>query len=310
MDHKRKLLISWGILILLALIWGSSFILIKKALLGFSPVQVGALRIFISFLALSPLLFVYFKKIPKKKLPLAALVGLFGSGLPPFLFALAQMEVSSSVTGILNSTTPLFAFLLGVFFFSVEFRWIKLTGIITGLAGVLMLILQSTGSLAIGKAHYPLFVILATISYGLNVNLIKRHFQTESVIAISVVAFVWLGIPAGALLFSTDFIDRLQGHPHAWESLGYISILAVVGTAFATVIFFYLTQLTTALFSSTVTYLIPVIAIGWGWLDAEPVSWWHIAGLVLILTGVYLAGNRKKPEWRGVPGKSGVTGAD
>lgn len=289
---------NWGMLVLLGLIWGSSFILIKKGLVGLSAIQVACLRIVISMIALSPLLLKHLSKVPKDKWLAIFGVGFFGSGVPPFMFALAQTRIDSGLTGIINATTPLFAFLLGILFFGLVFQWIKLAGVVMGLAGSAVLILLGTGGVDLSTYGYGALILVATIGYGTSANIIGRYLKSVNPLTISAVSFLMIGIPALAILLSTDFIPRLSAQPEARVSLGYVAILGVIGTGYASVIFFFLTQRTNALFASTVTYLIPIVALLWGAVVGEIITPWHFVGMVLILLGVYLSSNRAAKLWQ------------
>ncbi|MEM9991946.1 MAG: DMT family transporter [Bacteroidota bacterium] len=283
---------SWLLLVSLALVWGSSFILMKKGLEVFGSNQVAALRISIATLSLLPFVVWSFKKVQRKDYGILFLVALFGSGMPPFLFTHAQTEISSALAGLLNTLTPLFTFLLGVVIWKLMFSWRKLGGILLGLVGAVGLMLFSQPPEGGGNNWYGLFVVLATASYALNANLIKQYCQDIPPIAISTIGFVFTGPIAMTYLLSTDFLTILQSDAGAWWALFLIALLAVFGTAIANIFYFRLTQLTDALFASTVTYLIPIIAILWGIWDGEAIDWTYFVGMLLILGGVYLASRR------------------
>jgi len=293
MQKANRDLKSWGMMILLSVIWGSSFILIKKGLQGFSAYQLGSLRIVISMIALSPFLFKYLRQVKRSDLKYVLGVAIVGSGIPPFLFAIAETHIDSAMAGIINSSTPLFTFLLGILFFGTLFRFLRFTGVIIGMTGSIALLAYGFHNPDPDTYLYGLLVVVATICYATSVNLVKHYLQNTPSMAITAVAFLMVGIPASIYLFSTDFIFRLHSNPHSLPSLGYIAILAVIGTAFANVIFFYMTQRTTALFASTVTYFIPVIAVLWGLADGEQIGWIHFLGMAMILLGVYLASRNK-----------------
>ncbi len=281
---------SWLILGLLAIVWGSSFILIKKGLVAFSAVQVGCLRMSFSALAFVPLLLAKWKKVDWSKLRYLIVVGLTGTAIPALLFATAQTQISSSLSGILNSLTPLFTLLLGILLFGTSFHWLKLLGVLLGLSGAALLIVLGSRSGLEGNVWYGLLVVLATICYAISGNTVGAHLREMNSLLIGAASFGLVGIPGLLyLLLGTDFVARLSAGPQAWESLGYIAILALVGTVAASVIFFRLIQWTSPLFGSTVAYLIPIVAILWGLLDGEPVGWFHLLGMSFILSGVYLS---------------------
>lgn len=288
----KKSIQSWLLLAVLALIWGSSFILIKKGLLVFSSNQVASLRIFIAMLSLLPFVVYSLKRVARKDYGVFVLVAIFGSGLPPFLFSYAQTQISSALTGLLNAITPLFTFLFGLLIWRLAFKWQKFAGVIIGLLGAIGLILFSAPLESGSNNWFGLFVVLATASYALNANLIKQYCQNISPIAISTIGFLFIGPLAGVYLFSTDFLEIMDTDPGANQALFLISILAIVGTALANILYFRLTQLTDALFASTVTYLIPIVAILWGIWDGETVDWTYLIGMLLILCGVYLTSRK------------------
>lgn len=285
-------LLGFLFLFLLGLTWGSSYILIKKGLEAFSPLQVAMLRFGISGIAFLPLAFRYiFKLSSAEKWKLVA-VGLLGSGLPAIFFAFAQTRISSSMAGILSSFTPLATYFFGLLIFGLLFNKRKFLGVLMGLIGaVLMIALSSAGS-ENGDWFFGFLVIAATICYALNSNIIKFYFQNYSPFLIATVSFSLTGVPVFFMLFLTDFTTVLSEHPQAWASLGYLALLAIFGTVIASVIFFRLVQITDAVFASSVSYLVPLFALFWGVLDGELLHWYHFAGMLLILGGIYFS--RKK----------------
>ncbi len=288
-DSKANDLRNFLVLAALSLVWGSSFILIKKSLIVFSPTQVATLRIGISALAFLPVFIYQFRKVDWSRLKYFLVVGLFGSGLPAFFFAIAQTEISSSVTGILNSLTPLFTLFIGILFFKSQFAWAKMLGVFLGLMGAISLILLNAGSSEVGNLWYALLVVFATACYGTSVNTVGTYLRDLSSVTISSVSFSLFGLPALVYLLTTDFIPVMRQGAASWEALGYVSILALIGTVLASILFFKLVQWTNPLFSSTVTYLIPIVALGWGILDGEMVGFGHLIGMGLILAGIYLS---------------------
>lgn len=280
---------GWLLLLLLALVWGSSYILIKKGLVAFRAEQLAGLRVSISALALLPVLLWRFRKIDWSKWPYLLVVGITGNFVPAFLFAFAQTELNSSTTGVLSSLTPLFTLLIGIFFFQVPSRWTKILGVLLGLGGAVFLILFGKKAGLEGNLWYGGLVILATLMYSMSVNTAKYYLQDMDAILISVASFAFIGTPGAIYLFSTDFVEVLTTHEHGWSSLGYITILSLLGTVIASILFYQLVQMTSALFASTVSYLIPIIALMWGAVDGEPITLLHLVGMTTILTGVYVA---------------------
>lgn len=248
------------------------------------------MRLAISAVAFFPFLLLRRKKIDWKRFRYLLAVGITGSGLPAFLFATAQTEISSSLAGILNSLTPLFTLMIGILFFGSRFGWAKLLGVALGLGGACMLIVLGSRSGLEGNVWYGLLVVIATISYATSGNVVGAYLRDMPSLLIGAASFGIVGIPLLAyLLLGTDFVHRLQTVDGAWLALGYISILALLGTFAASVIFFRLIQWTNPLFGSTVAYLIPLVALLWGVFDGEPVGWLHLVGMAFILSGVYLS---------------------
>jgi len=286
---------QWATLIFLSFIWGSSFILMKKGLRSFSHDQVAALRLFISFIAFIPFGIKNLKKVNKKNIVSLLIIGFIGSGAPAFLFTKAQTQVDSSMAGILNSLTPLFTLIIGLIFYKSTAKLINAVGIVLGLIGALGLILQSTnGGVIVDKFnYYGLFIIIATICYGINVNQVRYKIKGLTGLELTSLAFMFIGPLAGIYLLFSDFSNALITNDYLLN-LGFIAILAVVGTVLALVIFNTLIQHTSAIFGSSVTYIIPVFAIMWGLFDGETLSILQFFWIALIITGVYLVNKKDK----------------
>lgn len=280
---------SWLILIFLSLIWGSSYILIKKGLTVYSPMQLGYLRLSIAGLVCIPFVIRHFAEIDWREWKPLLVVGLTGTGAPSVLFPLAQTEISSSVAGILNSTTPLFTLILGIIIFRAQFIWAKLIGVLLGLLGVSILIIFGNKAGLEGNMWYSLFIVLATICYATSANTVGAYLRGMRSLLISAVAFIMVGLPALIGLFTTDFTHRLLTYEDGWLALGYVAILAAVSTVFASVIFFRLVKITSPVFSTMVSYLVPIVALLWGVADGETITILHFLGMGLILFGVYLS---------------------
>lgn len=280
---------AWGVLLILSLIWGTSYILIKKGLIYFSPMEVGCLRLSISFLAFLPFLAHHLKKVEKSQLFTLLLVGLTGTALPSLLFPIAQQWISSSLTGIINSMTPLFTLLLGLLFFKAHFSWAKIVGIIIGLLGAASLFVFGEDAGMGANWAYGLFIVLACLCYAASSNIVGFKLKGLSAITISTVSFSMVGIPMMLYLFlATDFIHVMQHTEGAWQGLGYVTILALLSTVIASVLYFQLVHWTSPVFSSTISYLVPAVAIAWGTFDGEVISWVHFLAMGVILIGVYL----------------------
>ncbi len=284
---------NYIILILLAVIWGSSFILMKRGLVAYDYMQVATLRLFIAFLSLTPFILKAIKVVQRKHILSIVAMAIFGNGMPAFLFTKAQTELDSSVIGILNSLVPLFTLLLGVYFFKTKPTKTNIVGIIIGLCGALILIYSTMGE-GIEINNYVFLVISATVMYAVSINVIKKYLYDLDALSITASAFLLIGPLSAIYIFNTDFLEIATTTNQGVIALGYIALLAVVCTSAAVVIFNKLISLSTAIFASSVTYLIPVVAIFWGVFDGEEVALIHLLSVLIILSGVYLV-NKKSP---------------
>lgn len=281
---------AWGILIILSIIWGSSFILIKVGLKELSPIQVGALRVTSAGIFLIPWVIKGIKNVKKRHLGWLFIIGFMGSFFPAFLFAKAQTSIDSSLAGVLNALTPLWVIIVGALFFVQKFTKDVIIGVIIGFLGTALLVL--TGSDGIRLNWYAGYIILATICYGFNLNIIKFKMSDLKPATITGTSLVMvLPIALATLLFDKEF-EIVQSHD-MMMSLGAIILLGVMGTAIALVMFNGLVQITSPVFTSSVTYLIPIVAVMWGILDGEELLIGHYLGMLLILFGVFIANRRK-----------------
>jgi drug/metabolite transporter (DMT)-like permease len=278
---------NWLVFSLLSIIWGSSFILIKEGLKAFTPYQVASLRMLSAGLILLPFALKAFKNIPTKKMGLVVLSGILGNFIPAYLFCIAETQIDSSLAGILNSLTPMFTIIVGVLFFNVQTNKVKIMGMIIGFIG-LSFLLASGKDVSFHNLAYASLVLLATLFYGINVNIIGRYMQNMGSLNIASVAFVFLIIPSVLILFFTGYFDLQFSDPIVMRSLMSSILLGIVGTSIATILFYYLVKRAGILFGSLVTYGIPVIAVAWGLLNGEYLNLIQVASLVLILFGVYI----------------------
>ena len=304
---KNPLVLSWFLLILLALIWGSSFILMKKGLVVFSPLEIGALRMSAAFVALLPFALVHARKIPISKWKYLLVSGLIGNAIPAVLFPLAQTRLLSSVTGVLNGLTPLFTVMVGALFFSQKLKYKQLIGLGVAFFGAGLLSIAKKGG-GFGEINiYVGLVVLAAFFYAISLNVIKSKLSEVSSFPIASCAFLTVGLPSILFLFfGTPFLSHFEEASAVtlqttivppiitvWKSFFYIVILGVIGTAFALIIFNKVIQLNDAVFASTVTYLIPIVAIFWGVVDNEPLQIEHFIGMAMIILGVFVANKWK-----------------
>ncbi len=286
LSNKSK---SWILLLILALIWGSSFILIKRGVANLNNVQVGSLRIFAAFMVMGPIAAFRLHRVKRRHLPYLAFSGFFGSLGPSLLFSYAGTGISSAVSGSLNALTPLFTLLMGIVFFRQPANLRKWAGILIGFIGALFLA-SGKGNIVNDLNIYALFAIAATTFYGINLHLIKNYLSDLDAITIGTTALAIAGIPSVFILWGDgSFFSLLaQNKPEVWHSVGYIVLLGLMGSAFATILFNYLVRISSAVFASSVTYLMPIVAIAWGSLDGEPLFFSHLIGLLAIVAGILL----------------------
>lgn len=288
MESKQ---IKWVYLGVLALVWGSSFILIKKGLIGLTAFQVGSLRIIFAAIFLLIIGFKSLSKIPAKKWKYIALTSLFGTFIPAYLFAIAQTEIDSSVSSILNSLTPLNTLIIGTLVFGLHFQRSQVLGIFIGLIGSALLILNGAINHPEQNYYYAILVLIASMCYAVNVNLIKKHLHDLSPLSITTGNFMVLLIPALTVLFFSGFFEVVH-EIKVQHSVIFIIILGVLGTGIANILFFKLIQISSPVFATSVTYLIPVVAFSWGLLDNEMLTPIQFFGAFIILVGVYLSARK------------------
>ena len=288
MDSKQ---LKWVYLVTLALIWGSSFILIKKGLVGLTPMQVGSLRILFAAVFLLLIGFKSLAKIPHVQWKYIALTATLGTFIPAFLFAVAQTQLDSTVSSILNSLTPLNTLIFGVFSFGLTFRRPQVFGVVIGLIGTFLLIINGAMHHPEQNYYYAILILIASVCYAINVNLIKKYLSDLSPLSITTGNFLVLLLPALVVLFFSGFFQVIQVES-VQHSIVYILILGVVGTGIANIIFFKTIQISSPVFATSVTYLIPVVAFSWGLLDNEMLTPVQFLGAFIILFGVYLSAKK------------------
>lgn len=285
--------LNWILFITLALIWGSSFILMKEGLVALTAVQVASLRMISAAIVLTPLFIQAFKNIPRNKLGIVFLSGTLGSLLPAYLFCIAEQSIDSALAGTLNSLTPIFVIISGALFFSVKTNFEKITGIAIAFSGTVLLFFSQPSYNANGNLSGVLMIVLATMMYGLNVNLVQRHLGNIASVKVVSVALVLNAIPAVFVLYFSGYFQQMHSGKIFLFSTGYSLLLGVVGTALASVLFYTLIKRAGAVFSSMVTYLIPIVANIWGLVYGEKIGWLQALSLLIILTGVYIASRWK-----------------
>ena len=283
-----------GLLVILALIWGTSFILIKQGLKAFAPTEVATLRVSAAFLFSLPIALTRLQGLRFENYRSLFISGMLGIFIPAFLFSTAQTKIDSSVAGIMNTLSPICTMIVGTLFFSQKFRGYAVAGILIGLSGTVLLMLSREGTSVTGINYYSLLIVAACLLYGTNLNWIKFNLPGLSPLTITSVSILTIGPLALVYLFGfTDFTSKLGTVEGSWSSLGFIVVLGCMSTAVANFLFTEVVKISTPLFASSVTYLMPIVSVGWGLLDGEKLYTGHYVGMVAILGGVYLA-NRKK----------------
>ena len=296
-------LISWLLFVLLCLIWGSSFKLMKDSTNALTGSQIASLRIFAAALVLLPFALLQWKKIESKRLPLVAFSAVIGNLLPAFLFAIALTRIDGSLGGILNSLTPICVVLIGVLFYGDKIAGQKLFGLLVGFVGLVLLTLapvfMGERSISFENLSYLLLPVAATLLYGFNVNMVSHRLKDINPINLATVSVSFMIIPSGILLGWLGFFSLDFSNAAVQQAVISTSALGILGSALATVIFYSLVRRAGGLFASLVTYGIPFVALFWGFLDQEAITGLEVGCLLLILAGVYLANSspiKKKSE--------------
>lgn len=287
----RDKLINWSLFTILSLIWGSSFILMKEGMKTLTPYHVASLRILSAGVVLIPFARKALLQVPKEKMLLVILSGLLGSFFPAYLFCIAETRIDSSLAGIMNALTPLFTIIIGIAFFQLQAGRRKIIGVLVGFIGLCLLIAPK-GDFRFEDFSYSLLVLLATVFYGINVNMVGRHMQGVGSLNIASLAFVFLIIPTLIILYVTGYFALPLLQTTLIISTLASVVLGVFGTAIASILFYMLVKRAGTLFASMVTYGIPFIAVLWGLWGGETITLLQVGCLSIILVGVYLV-NKK-----------------
>lgn len=286
-------LLHWFLFILLSLIWGSSFILIKVGLDVLSAYEVASLRMLSGGLVLLPFALRSFNSISIKKYPLIIVSGLLGSFLPAYLFCMAETKINSSLAGILNALTPIFTLIISIIIYKQGIAIYKIIGLIIGFLGLVALFI-SKGDISFSYLSFASLVILATLFYGMNVNLVSNHLKGYSPIHLASISFCSFIIPSVIVLWFNGFFQHSLQQPHFIVSVAASATLGIVGTAIATILYYMLIKKAGGFFASMVTYGIPFVAVGWGLFSGETINFIQVICLCTILIGVYLTSIQKK----------------
>lgn len=284
---------AWVLFILLCIIWGSSFVLMKIGMETLSPYQVASIRIASAGIVLLPFSVKAFKQTSFKQVPLILLSGLLGSFFPAYLYCMAETHIDSSAAAIFNSLTPLFSIIVGIVFFKMRTGLQKIMGALLGFIGMVLLPFSAGNAVDFSHISYSSLVILATICYAVNVNLVSKYLKDVLPLSIAAIAFGVLLMPSLIILTATGFFTLPLLQEGYLKSVGAATVLGIAGTAIASVLFYRVVKLAGVIFASLVTYGIPVIAVILGVLYGEKITLAEGGCLAIILLGVYIA-NRKK----------------
>ena len=286
---------KWLYLFLLSLIWGSSYILIKRGLVGLSPIELGSARIVISTVFLLVLGFNSLSGLSRYHWKWLIITGFLGTFFPSFFFAFAQLHIDSSVAAILNSLTPIFTVLVGITLFATRMLARQYFGVVLGFVGSLGLVWGGAQINPNQPIGYVLLIISASMCYAINIHFLKHKLSAVSPMAMTLGNFIAILPPALIMLFFSDFFSfqKLQ-NPEVITSLGYVATLAFFGTAIAKVMFNRFVKMASTVFVSSVTYTLPIVALFWGTLDGEKISSYQLLSTVVILVGVSVAHKKNK----------------
>lgn len=277
---------KWLLLIILSVIWGSSFILIKKSLDHFSPYQVGALRVLIAGIILMPVAISKYRLFPKRHLKWLILAAFTGNFIPMFLFPIAETQISSSIAGIINSMMPIFVIIVGALIWKFETTKRQMTGVFISFTGVCLLAFGGDDSTQF-KIFPILLLLLATLCYAMSTTTVKSKLMDVSSTVLSAFVFSFvLFLPSLIALLSTGFVSQFTFTKENMIGLGFVSLLSVFGTGLAMMMNYRLLKVSTPLFASTVTLLMPIVAIIWGVLDGEKLTTVQFAGTIVIIGGL------------------------
>ena len=284
--------LPWLLLIGLAIIWGSSFIMIKKGLVGITPIQMASWRILVASLSLSPFAIIALKKNTTKNWGAIIATGFTGNLIPAFLFAYAQTNIASSLSAIINTLTPLFVIVIGIIFYSQKTHFKQMLGVVLGLIGSVVLIVFKSSSFELDLNLFAGLVIIAALFYGASANIIKYQLHNMNAIDASSLALLMVGPLAGTIFYFSGGIELLL-NPNVYESLIYTALVGVVSTGIGLVMFNKLIQSSPVVFASSVAFLIPIVAIFWGWIDDEKFGSIQGIGMGIVFAALFLMKSKK-----------------
>ena len=289
-DYNKK----WFYLAILSLIWGSSFILIKKGLVGLNSVQLASLRMIFA----ASVIYIYsynsIKKIPKKSWKWIVITAYLGTFFPVYLISYGQTEIESGLASIITTVTPINTLIIGIIFFSLTFSIKQLLGLFIGLVGAVLLLYEASETNLNSNIYFSFFIYLTTVGYAASVNLIKKYLTNIPPEAVTAGIFLSISPPAIIVLYFSDFTDLNFQDPLILKSIFFVLVLSVFGSAIAQTLFNKFVKISSPIFASAVTYTMPVVAIFWALIDGETLSIMQFFATAIILIGVFLVNKRKK----------------
>lgn len=289
-DYNKK----WFYLSILSLIWGSSFILIKKGLVGLNSVQLASLRMIFA----ASVIYIYsynsIKKIPKKSWKWIVITAYLGTFFPVYLISYGQTEIESGLASIITTVTPINTLIIGIIFFSLTFSIKQLLGLFIGLVGAVLLLYEASETNLNSNIYFSFFIYLTTVGYAASVNLIKKYLTNIPPEAVTAGIFLSISPPAIIVLYFSDFTDLNFQDPLILKSIFFVLVLGVFGSAIAQTLFNKFVKISSPIFASAVTYTMPVVAIFWALIDGEILSIMQFFATAIILIGVYLVNKRKQ----------------
>lgn len=293
-SNMKNQYVKWLYLAILSLVWGSSYILIKWGLVALTPLQLGSLRLLVTTIALLIVGYRSLRGLSKYHLKWLAITGYVGTFFPAFLFAFAQQYIDSAIAAILNALTPLLTIIFGLLFFRIDILKKQYFGVGIGLLGSIGLVWGGLQTASNINPIYTLLILAASCCYAINIHFIKIHLAQVGVMAITLGNFVFMAPAALVVLICSDFFTpQTLSHPEIYPAIGYITILALAGSAFAKYLFNKFVKITSAVFASSVTYTLPVVALFWGVYDGEVITKFQLLSTAVILVGVYLSHTKK-----------------
>ena len=293
-SNMKNQYVKWLYLAILSLVWGSSYILIKWGLVALTPLQLGSLRLLVTTIALLIVGYRSLRGLSKYHLKWLAITGYVGTFFPAFLFAFAQQFIDSAIAAILNALTPLMTIIFGLLFFRIDILKKQYFGVGLGLLGSIGLVWGGLQTASNINPIYTLLILAASCCYAINIHFIKIHLAQVGVMAITLGNFVFMAPAALVVLICSDFFTtQTFSHPEIYHAIGYITILALAGSAFAKYLFNKFVKITSAVFASSVTYTLPVVALFWGVYDGEVITQFQLLSTAVILVGVYLSHTKK-----------------